>query len=182
MRLLLLSGAALAAWGVVVYNRLVRDRNRVRTAWSDIDIQLKRRHDLIPKLVAAVEAYACHERATLAALVELRGRAQQVAGAAARGDVEAQVGTRLHRLAALVEDYPELKADQGFRQLQSDLSEIEDHIQYARRYYNGAVRNLNIRIESFPDLLLARLFRFTPEVFFGLESAGEAAPPDWPPR
>jgi len=146
-------------WGVYLFNCLVRDRQRVKTAWSDIDVQLKRRYDLIPKLVAAVEQYASYERSTLQTLIELRSRTGQVDDVAAKGALEGQIGSGLRSLMALVEAYPELKADQSFLQLQSELTEVENHIQYSRRFYNGSVRNLNTRIDSFPDLLIARLFR-----------------------
>lgn len=180
MSVILLTLAAMMAWGVFIFNRLVRDRNRVRTAWSDIDVQLKRRHDLIPKLVSAVDAYARHERATLTTLTVLRSRTQQTDGATARGEVEAQIGIGLRQLVALAEAYPELKADENFLQLQGELTEVENQIQYARRFYNGSVRNFNIRIASFPDLLLARLCGYTAQAFFELTSDREAHPPEWP--
>jgi LemA protein len=165
-------------WVIVIYNRLVRDRQRVLTAWSDIDVQLKRRYDLIPKLVAAVEQYASYERSTLETLIELRSRTGQVSDVGERGAIESQIGGGLRSLMALVEAYPELKADQSFLQLQSELTEVENHIQYARRFYNGSVRNLNTRIDSFPDLLLARVFKFNPKSFFELEDAAEKNSPE----
>ena len=165
-------------WVIVIYNRLVRDRQRVLTAWSDIDVQLKRRYDLIPKLVAAVEQYASYERSTLETLIELRSRTGQASDVGERGAVESQIGGGLRSLMALVEAYPELKADQSFLQLQSELTEVENHIQYARRFYNGSVRNLNTRIDSFPDLLLARVFKFNPKSFFELEDAAEKNSPE----
>ena len=165
-------------WVIVIYNRLVRDRQRVLTAWSDIDVQLKRRYDLIPKLVAAVEQYASYERSTLETLIELRSRTGQVSDVGERGAIESQIGGGLRSLTALVEAYPELKADQSFLQLQSELTEVENHIQYARRFYNGSVRNLNTRIDSFPDLLLARVFKFIPKPFFELEDAAEKNSPE----
>ena len=165
-------------WVVVIYNRLVRDRQRVLTAWSDIDVQLKRRYALIPKLVAAVEQYASYERSTLETLIELRSRTGQVSDVGERGVIESQVGGGLRSLMALVEAYPELKADQSFLQLQSELTEVENHIQYARRFYNGSVRNLNTRIDSFPDLLLARVFKFVPKPFFELEDTAEKSSPE----
>ncbi len=165
-------------WVIVIYNRLVRDRQRVLTAWSDIDVQLKRRYDLIPKLVAAVDQYASYERSTLETLIELRSRTGQVSDVGERGAVESQIGGGLRSLMALVEAYPELKADQSFLQLQSELTEVENHIQYARRFYNGSVRNLNTRIDSFPDLLLARGFKFIPKPFFELEDAAEKNSPE----
>lgn len=165
-------------WVIVIYNRLVRDRQRVLTAWSDIDVQLKRRYDLIPKLVAAVDQYASYERSTLETLIELRSRTGQVSDVGERGAIESQIGGGLRSLMALVEAYPELKADQSFLQLQSELTEVENHIQYARRFYNGSVRNLNTRIDSFPDLLLARVFKLIPKPFFELEDAAEKNSPE----
>jgi LemA protein len=165
-------------WAIVIYNRLVRDRQRVLTAWSDIDVQLKRRYDLIPKLVAAVEQYARYEESTLMTLIELRSRTGQVSDVGERGAIESQIGGGLRSLMALVEAYPELKADQSFLQLQGELTEVENHIQYARRFYNGSVRNLNTRIDSFPDLLLARVFNFIPQPFFALDDAAEKNSPE----
>ena len=168
----------LLAWLIVIYNRLVRDRNRVKTAWSDIDVQLKRRYDLIPKLVSAVEQYARYEQSTLQTIIEVRSRASQVEKADEKAPLENLLASGLGKLMALVEDYPELKADRSFLQLQNDLSDIENHIQYARRYYNGAVRNLNTRVETFPDLIVARPFGFTPQPFFELDSADESKSPE----
>jgi len=165
-----------SVWGVYSYNRLVRDRNRVETAWSDIDVQLKRRHDLIPKLVAAVDQYAAYERSTLTTLVELRSRVAGVDDLNKKGALEGAIGSGLRSLMALVEAYPQLKADQNFLQLQAELSEVENQIQYARRFYNGTVRNLNTRIESFPDLLVARLFGYRQQPFFELPGAHTAEP------
>jgi LemA protein len=163
-------------WGVFIYNHLVRDKNRVLAAWSDIDVQLKRRHDLIPKLVEAVKQYAAFERATISAVTELRVRSTQTAAISERGRLESALGTGLHRLLAIAERYPELKASTNFLALQRELSEVERHIQYARRYYNGSVRNLNIRIDSFPDMLVARLFRFRPREYFELDEAESQLP------
>jgi LemA protein len=178
MAFLLAAVMAIFIWGILAYNRLVRDRNRVLTAWSDIDVQLKRRYDLIPKLVAAVEQYAQYERATLTTLVELRSRTRQVNNIGEKGALEGMISAGLRKLIALAEAYPELKADRSFLQLQNDLSEIENHIQYARRFYNGSVRNLNTRIDTFPDLLVARLFRYRPKPLFELTSAEQAEPPE----
>ena len=165
-------------WGIVIYNRLVRDKNRVLAAWSDIDVQLKRRYDLIPKLVDAVRQYAEYEQATLATLVELRNRSEHTDSVSEKGRLEGSLGGRLKRLLALAENYPDLKANQSFLALQQDLTDVETHIQYARRYYNGAVRNLNVRIDSVPDLVVARLFRFTPRDFFELDTAEERRVPE----
>ena len=167
--------AAVLFGAVFVYNRLVRDSTRVKTAWSDIDVQLKRRYDLIPKLTAVVQGYSQYERETLSELVALRSQAQQVTDPESRGRLEQTLGGSLRQLFALAEAYPELKADTSFSQLQKQISEIEDQIQYARRFYNGAVRNLNTRISSFPDLILARLFHFVPQPFFVMDSNEKSA-------
>lgn len=170
---------ALAGYAIVIYNRLVRDRNRVANAWSDIDVQLKRRHDLIPKLVAAVRQYAKYESATLEGITRLRLESQRARAVRDIGGIETSLGQGIRKLFVLVEDYPELKASESFIQLQDDISEIENHIQMARRYYNGAVRALNIRIESFPDMLLARGFNYVLADYFEIgdpsqrETAGE---------
>jgi LemA protein len=175
---ILLAGTAIVIWATILYNRLVRDRQRVLTAWSDIDVQLKRRYDLIPKLVAAVEQYARYEQSTLTTLIELRSRTGQVSDVGEKGILEGQIGGGLRSLIALAEAYPELKADRSFLQLQSELTEVENHIQYARRFYNGSVRNLNTRIESFPDLLIARLFHYARQPFFELDDTLEKASPE----
>ncbi|MEX2353175.1 MAG: LemA family protein [Gammaproteobacteria bacterium] len=156
-------------WMVYIYNRLVIDRNRVLTAWSDIDVQLKRRHDLIPKLVDAVRQYTDFESATMQAVTALRNRSESLDNVAGISEVEQKLGDNIRRLLAVAEDYPDLKASQSFLDLQYNLTDVENHIQYARRYYNGAVRNLNIRIESFPDMLVARLFNFMPAQFFDID-------------
>lgn len=158
--LLLLAGV------VWIYNRLVHDRNQVSNAWSDIDVQLVRRHDLVPQLVSAVQAYADYEQATMTAVTELRARSETAGRLAEKALIEDAMEEGLHRLVAVAEDYPDLKADQNFRQLQANLTEVEDHLQYARRFYNGSVRILNTRIESFPHLLIARPFGFKQAEFF----------------
>ena len=169
--------AAVLVWGIFVYNRLVGDKNRVLSAWSDIDVQLKRRHDLIPKLVDAVKGYAAYESATLAEVTELRSRSEQSGNIAEIGGVETQLAGRVRHLVALAEDYPDLKADDAFLALQKDLTDVENTIQYARRYYNGAVRMLNTRIDSFPDTLVARMFRFISADYFELDDATDRESP-----
>ena len=149
---LVVLAVAAAVW---IYNRLVHDRNQVRNAWSDIDVQLVRRHDLVPQLVTAVKAYADYEQATMTAVTELRTRAEAASRLPDKAALEDAMETGLHRLIAVAEAYPDLKADANFRQLQDSLKEVEDHLQYARRFYNGSVRVLNTRIESFPHLLVA---------------------------
>jgi len=170
--LLAIIGAAI--W---IYNRLVRDRNQVRAGWSDIDVQLKRRHDLVPRLVSCVKAYADFERATLEAVTELRARSEQAADLGQKAAIEQAVEAGLHEVIVRVEDYPELKADHNFRQLQAELVDTEDKIQYARRFYNGAVRIFNTRIQSFPHLLLARPLGFKQAQFFAVDAADERIAP-----
>lgn len=167
----------LLVWAVVLYNLLVRDSKRVEAAWSDIDVQLKRRHDLIPKLVEATRAYAGYEKQLMQELAGLRVEALQPHAPGELGRIEGGLGNKLHSLLAVAEAYPELKANEQFLHLQQQLSEVEEKIQYARRYYNGTVRNLNVRIDAFPSLILARLFRFRPAEFFELDGEGEGEPP-----
>ena len=162
---------AVIVWLIIIYNLFVRDKNRVLAAWSDIDVQLKRRHDLIPKLIDAVKQYAAYESSTLSAITALRSESAEAVGIERKGQIESELSTKLHQLIALAEDYPDLKANQSFLDLQKNLTDVENHIQYARRYYNGTVRNLNIRIDSFPDMLIARFFRFIPAEFFDFDEA-----------
>ncbi len=161
-------GAALIAV-VWLYNRLVADRNRVDAAWSDIDVQLKRRHDLLPKLVETVRHYAGYEQATLTRVTELREQSRRLDDVAVRAGLEQEIGGLTRRLFALAEAYPDLKASEQFVSLQRGITEVEDHIQMARRYYNGAVRILNTRVESFPGLLVARRFGFATRDYFEME-------------
>lgn len=166
----------LAAWAVYAYNRLVRDRNRTRAGWSDIDVQLQRRHDLIPRLVEAVQAYADYEQATMTAVIELRRRAGETERPPAKARLEEELARGIDRLLAVAESYPDLKASRNFLDLQAELVDTEDKLQYARRYYNGAVRDLNTRIQSFPDLIVARAFGFREAEYFDAEAAAETAP------
>ena len=156
----------IAITGVITYNRLIRSRNRVGTAWSDIDVQLQRRHDLVPRLVAAVDQYAKYERATLEAVTELRAEAMQQADVRARGKVEQKLSAGIERIIALAEDYPDLKANENFLNLQNELVETENYLQFARRYYNGSVRDYNTMTESVPSNIVANLFNFTQREFF----------------
>lgn len=163
----LLAGVvALLIWAVVIFNRLIRLRNQVRTAWADIDVQLTRRHDLVPQLVAAVKGYAGHERAVLEAVTELRTQAMATSGPARLGEVESALEQALSRLFALKEAYPDLKASDNFAQLQRDLVDVEDQLQYARRFYNGAVRDYNDATQRVPDLFVARLGQFQRSEFY----------------
>lgn len=168
-----------AIYAILIYNSLVRAYQMVKEAWSGIDVQLKRRADLIPNLVDTVKAYAGHERATLDAVTELRARAQELPrdDVAARGEAEARLGGALVRLIAVAEAYPDLKANQNFLELQKALSATENDIQYARRYYNGAVRALNIKVESVPSNIVAASFGFRAAQYFQIEEAGDRAVP-----
>ena len=159
-------------WAIYSYNRLVRDRVRVETGWSDIDVQLKRRHDLIPKLVTAVKQYAAYESATLEAVTSQRGENLEPRQSS---DAEQAISRDLKSLLAVAEQYPDLKADQAFLDLQKNLTNVENHLQYARRYYNGAVRNLNIRIDSFPDTVIAKAFGFVKASFFEFDPSTATA-------
>ena len=156
-------------WAIVIYNKLVSDRNTSLAAWSDIDVQLKRRHDLIPKLIEAVKQYASYESSLLQSVTELRSQAKTIENIADRENIERELQTQVHKLIAVAEDYPELKANQNFLELQKDISDVENDIQYARRYYNGAVRNINTRIDSFPDLIIARSFNYKYHEYFQLD-------------
>jgi LemA protein len=159
---------------VVVFNALVAARNQVRAAWSDIDVQLTRRHDLVPQLISAVQGYADYERATLTTVTELRTRAMAAASMADKAQAEGELAQQIDRILALQERYPDLKASGNFLQLQNDLVGIEDHLQYARRFYNGAVRDLNNRIETFPSLIVARTLRFNPVEFYRQDNTQES--------
>jgi LemA protein len=168
---------AVLLWAVVAFNLLVRDRNRVAQGWSDVDVQLKRRHELIPRLVEVVKGYAGYERALLSSLAELRTRGAAETHPGARGELEKSVSSGVHRLVALVEGYPDLKASGNFLELQNELAETENQIQFARRYYNGAVNLYNTRIQRFPDQLVANGFGFKEAELFELDDAKEASAP-----
>jgi len=163
--------AVVLVWAIWIFNRLVRLRNQVRTAWADIDVQLTRRHDLVPQLVTAVKAYASYEAATLESVTALRSQALGTSSPARLGEVEASLALALGKLFALQEAYPDLKASENFQQLQRDLVQVEEHLQYARRFYNGAVRDYNDAGQRVPDLLVARGFGFADAEFY--QAAGD---------
>lgn len=169
--------AGLAGWAVALYNGLVRKRNLVEEAWSGIDVQLKRRTDLIPNLVATVKGYAAHEQATFEEVVRLRGQAVNTQGVGETAQAQGLLGAALGKLVALAENYPELKANTTFLELQRSLQNIEEQIQLARRYYNGAVRDLNIAVESFPSNLIAVRFGFAKAEFFELDNVADRVLP-----
>ncbi|MFN2570859.1 MAG: LemA family protein [Gemmatimonadales bacterium] len=172
----------LAAWAIYSFNRLTRLRALGDNAWADIDVQLKRRHDLIPSVVAVVQGHAGYERGTLEALVEARGRAVQASdrGPATRSQEEDPLAGALQRVVAVAEAYPELKAAASFASLQRTLTEVEDHLQNARRYYNAVVRDFNTAIAQFPTGILAGMMRLRPREFFGLDDPGERVVPRVP--
>ena len=177
--IILLIATALGIAIVVMFNRLVRTRHMAREAWSGIDVQLKRRSELVPRLVHVVKGYVAHEPNVLTEVTELRGagRALPVGAVGQRGQVEGALSLALGRLLAVAEAYPDLKASGNFLDLQQQLSALESELQMARRYYNGAVRNMNILIESFPSNLVAGPFGFTRMDFFELDDPAERSVP-----
>jgi LemA protein len=169
--------ALLALSIVFTYNGLVRLRVQCDNAWADIDVQLKRRYDLIPNLVETVKGYATHERSTFEAVVAARNQAMSAQGPMAKGQAENTLSGALRQLFALSEAYPQLQAAQNFAQLQSTLGQIEETLQNARRYYNAAVRDLNTRVEQFPSNLVAGMGNFKPREFFEISAPAEREVP-----
>ncbi len=174
--------ALVLVWGAWTYNRFISLRRYMDEAWSGIAVQLKRRHDLVPNLVTTVKGYAAHEKGVLEAVTRLRGESVEAIkkGALTPGLAASEnaLGGALGKIFALAEAYPALRASENFNSLQTSLQEIEDQLQMARRYYNGTVRSYSILRESFPSLIIGRLFRFGPAAFFELESPTEADLPD----
>jgi LemA protein len=165
-----------AFWAISIFNGLVRQKNVVAEGWSGIDVQLKRRADLIPNLTATVQGYAAHERGTFDELTKLRSQTgtQDVAQ---RGQTEAAITAAIGKVMAVAEAYPDLKASANFQQLQHDLSDIEDQIQMARRYYNGAVRDFNVTIGQFPSNVVANFGGFKPAPFFQIDNTADREVP-----
>ncbi|MET3896922.1 LemA protein [Devosia sp. UYZn731] len=166
-------------YAISIYNSLVKNRQLVQEGWSGIDVQLKRRTDLIPNLMEAVKGYMSHERDTLQAVTDARTNAQSAANASPeeRAKAEGALSGALGRLIAVAEAYPDLKASTNFLEFQQALQTIEDEIQLSRRYYNGAVRNLNTTVESFPSNLIANNFKFEKAEYFELENPADRAVP-----
>jgi LemA protein len=162
---------------IVVYNRLAQLNVQADNAWADIDVQLKRRHDLIPNLVQTVQGYASHEKESFRAVIEARNSAIAARGVAMRQQAEQQLAASLGQLFALAEAYPALRAEESFQTLQANLSQIEETLQSARRYYNAVVRDLNTAIVQFPSNLVAGGFAIRPRTYFELENPAEAAVP-----
>ncbi len=174
--------AAVAAivifWALLTFNGLVRRRNLVAEAWSGIEAQLKRRADLIPNLIETVKGYAAHERGTMDELTKLRSQSQAADGnLAQRAQTEQAITAAIGKIMAVAEAYPDLKASANFQQLQSELADIEDQIQLARRYYNASVRDFNVMIQQAPSNLIAGWFAFKPAEFFQIEDAADRAVP-----
>lgn len=167
---------AIVGGGILIYNSLVKLREQADAAWSDIDVQLKRRYDLVPNLVETVRGYAGHERETLERVIQARSRAMEASGPARRAAAEGLLSEALRTLFALSERYPELRAADNFRHLQATLSELEDHIQKSRRYYNAVVRDLNTRIGQVPSNLVARAFGFREKEFFRIREGERSSP------
>ena len=177
MLIVLVILALLVVFVIAMYNGLVRLRVQCDNAWSDIDVQLKRRYDLIPNLVETVKGYAGHEKSTLEGVVAARNRAMTTEGPAAKGEAEGMLTAALRQVFALAEAYPQLRAVESFTQLQQTLNQIEDSIQNARRYYNAVVRDLNTKIVQFPSNIIAGMFNFKPREFFEISAPAEREAP-----
>ena len=169
--------AAIVLWLGFTYNRFVALRNRAKEAWSDIDVQLKRRYDLIPNLVETVKGYASHERELLEKVTQARTQAMGAQTIKEKGEAENFLSSTLKSLFAVSENYPDLKASVNFLELQRELRDTEDKVQAARRFYNTNVRDLNTKIESFPDRFIAQAFSFKPMEFFGVVEVAEREAP-----
>ncbi len=165
-------------WFVSIYNGLVRLKNLVEEAWSGIDVQLKRRADLIPNLIETVKGYMTHERELLEKVTELRSKAMKAENVGEKARLEGELSRSLVNVLAVAEKYPDLKANQNFLDLQGQLAKIEDEIQMARRYYNGAARNLNIKIETFPSNIVANMFHFSKAEYFEIEDEADRKVPE----
>jgi LemA protein len=174
----IIAAAVIIIWIIIVYNLFVRDKNLIKEAWSGIDVQLKRRHNLIPNLVASVRGYSKHERDLFEEITEKRAKSTKIENVKEKAAVEADLSGMIKNLFVVVEEYPDLKASDNFLDLQNQLVEIEDQLQYARRYYNGRVRNYNIRVESFPSNIIAGIFDFKQEEFFEITLATERKTPE----
>jgi len=168
---------ALAAWLIGVYNSLIKGRNRVDEAWSDIDVQLKRRYDLIPNLVETVKAYAGHEKEVFQKVTEARSNAMQAKGIEKKGEAENMLTQTLKSLFAVAENYPDLKASDNFAKLQDELTDTENKVQASRRFYNGNVRDFNTKLQIFPTNLVAGMLGFKKYDFFQMENEEEREAP-----
>jgi LemA protein len=170
--------AVLVIWFIATYNSLVRSRNETKNAWSQIDVQLKRRHDLIPNLIETVKGYAKHESGTLQAVTDARAAAAQAHGVAEQARAESQLSAAMSKFYLVVENYPDLKANTNFLALQEELSSTENKISFARQFYNDEVNRYNASIQTFPNNTIAGQFGFKPAEFFQLEDASERKVPE----
>jgi len=175
-KIILIIVAAIIVLLILGYNRLVALRNRAKEAWADIDVQLRRRYDLIPNLVETVKGYASHERELFEKVTEARARAMGAQGIKEKGEAENMLAGTLKTLFAVAENYPQLRASENFQKLQDELTDTENKIQAARRFYNTNVRDLNIQIESFPSNIIANIFRFIKMDFFEIEETAAREP------
>jgi LemA protein len=164
-------------WVIGVFNGLIKLKNRTDEAWSDIDVQLKRRHDLIPNLIETVKGYAAHEKSAFESVTNARSKAISAQGIEEKGKAENMLSGTLKTLFAVAEAYPDLKANTNFLELQRELSDTENKIQASRRFYNGNVRDLNIKIETFPSRIIAGMLGFKKREFFEIENEAEKAVP-----
>ena len=169
--------AVAVVWGIASYNGLVGLKVRTENSWSDINVQLKRRYDLIPNLVSTVQGYAAHEKQLFAQVTEARSKAMQAQGPQEKGSAESALTNTVKSLFAIAENYPQLKANENFLSLQQSLSQTEEAIQSSRRYYNAVVRDYNTKQSVIPDTFIAKIGGFTPKEFFQLESQEEAKTP-----
>jgi len=174
--IILIVVAAVVLWVIAVFNGLIRLKNSTDEAWSDIDVQLKRRHDFIPNLIETVKGYAAHEKQAFESVTNARAKAMGAQGIEEKGKAENMLSGTLKTLFAVAESYPELKANQNFLQLQTELSDTENKIQAARRFYNGNVRDLNIKIETFPSRIIAGMLGFKKREFFEAEAGEKEVP------
>ena len=171
--IILAAAVIIVFWLIGVYNGLIRLKNRVDEAWSDIDVQLKRRYDLIPNLVSTVKGYAAHEKGLLENVTKARSQAMQATSPEAKGQAENMLSSALKSLFAVAENYPALRASENFAKLQDELSDTENKIQASRRFYNGNVRDFNTKIQVFPNNLVAGLLSFAKREFFAIDNEAE---------
>ncbi|MCW9097652.1 MAG: LemA family protein [Ignavibacteriaceae bacterium] len=176
--IIFIASAATIVWFIFTYNLFIRDKNLIKEAWSGIDVQLKRRHNLIPNLVESVKGYSNYERNLLEDITRKRAEASKIESIKEKAPAESDLSGMLKNLFVVAENYPDLKANQNFLDLQNQLVEIEDQLQYARRYYNGAIRNYNIRVESFPSNIIAGILDFKQDNFFEISLATERSTPE----
>ena len=169
--------AIIILWAIVIFNGFIRLKHRVNEAWSDIDVQLKRRHNLIPNLVKTVQGYAKHERGLFEKVTKARAGAVSAKGVEEKGMAENMLTNTLKTLFAVAENYPDLKANANFLELQRELSDSENKVQAARRFYNGNVRDINVKVERFPSRIIAAMFGFKKREFFEIEEAKEREVP-----